>query len=81
MTSPDVETYTYKGVTVPLWRFTTWKALEDFIDDLTPTQYVAQIVYELHSEGIVTGFIYSDDPMEPHNLVAAYDITNPEPQA
>lgn len=79
MTTPE-QTYTYQGVELPLWKFKTWKDMEDFIDTLSPTQYVARIVYELHPEGIVTGFIYKDDPLEAHNLVAAYDITDPEPQ-
>lgn len=73
-------TYSFEGRELPLWTFTHWKHMEDFLDDLCPEPYAASIRYELHTEGLVTGFIYSAEPLTPENLVAAYKITDPEPQ-
>lgn len=80
MNEPSTDTYTWKGQQLLLWTFQHWKTMEDFLDELCPEAYVAEIRYELHKEGLVTGFIYSKDPLVPPNIVAAYRITDPEPQ-
>lgn len=67
------------GQELPLWTYTTWAELERFIDQLCPDEYTATIRYELHTSGI-TGLVHSAEPESAANAVAAYRITNPEPE-
>lgn len=72
------EKFTWQGASLPVWSFQHWRDLENFMDELCPEPYLANIRYELHPG--VTGIIFSADPMVVANAVACFRITDPEPE-
>lgn len=67
--------YSWQGAELPMWTFERWEDLENFVDDFCPEEYIATIQYELQPE--ITGLVFSKEPQEPANAVAAYIITEP----
>lgn len=72
------ETFIWANSTLPVWSFTLWADLENFMDELCPVEYVANIRPELQPH--ITGLVFSKDPLVPANAVAAFRITDPEPE-
>ena len=72
------QSYTYRGRELPVWSCPHWQDVEDFIESLCPKSYVLTIEYELLPK--ITGIVFSRDPLVASNAVAAYVITDPEPE-
>lgn len=72
------ETFSWQGVALPVWNFPHWTDLEQFLDNLCPEPYVANIRLELQPG--VTGLVVSRDPLVPATAVACFRITDPEPE-
>lgn len=72
------ETFIWCGSELPVWSFEHWRDLEKFLDDLCPEEYVANIRPELQPP--ITGLVFKQDPLVVVNAVAAFRITDPEPE-